>query len=209
MRIASFPGQTVLGDQGENLSSVLYAICQDSRRKQVFLDWIQELTPMDVSDFEFHTNEVGQVRAILVERDGRKTSIFSASDGTLRFLGLLAALLGPELARFYFLEELENGIHPNRLHLLVELIEQVTAERGIQVVATTHSPVLLDLISEETLEYASLVYRLEGSPDGRIQRILDIPHARQVLSKSDLGRLFENGWLENSALFMNDPEPAL
>jgi predicted ATPase len=209
MRIPSFPGQNVLGDRGENFSSVLYTICQEPERKEAFLGWIQELTPMDAVDFEFPPDQVGRILVTLVERGGQKTSAYSASDGTLRFLGMLAALFHPEPAELYFFEELENGIHPNRLHLLIELIEQVTAERGIQVIATTHSPLLLDLISEETLEYASLVYRLEGSTDGRIQRILDIPHARKVLNESDLGRLFENGWLENSALFMNDPEPAL
>ena len=53
----------------------------------------------------------------------------SASDGTLRFLAILAAFFGPEPASFYFIEELENGIHPTRLAPLVDLIES-QAKRG-------------------------------------------------------------------------------
>ena len=50
MRIPSLPGQTTLGDQGENLSSVLFATCADASKKQVLLEWVRKLTPMDVDD---------------------------------------------------------------------------------------------------------------------------------------------------------------
>ncbi len=56
MRQASFPGQTITTSAGENLSSVLYAICQDSNRKQMLTEWLRALTPMDVIDFKFPTN---------------------------------------------------------------------------------------------------------------------------------------------------------
>ncbi|MCP4418236.1 MAG: ATP-binding protein [Chloroflexi bacterium] len=204
MRKSSFPGQTTLGDNGENLSSVLYAIYQDQQKRNSFLDWLRELTPMDVSDFEFPADQVGKILVTLVEKDGRKISAYSASDGTLRLLGLLAALLGPEPAKFYFFEEIENGIHPSRLHLLLELIEQVTAEGNIQVVATTHSPQLLGLVSDQTLEHTSMTYRLEGHADAHIQRIIDIPDAKEIFQEEDLSRLYEKGWLENSVHFMQN-----
>lgn len=206
MRKPSFPGQIVLGDNGENFSSVLYAIYQDEQKRAAFIEWLRELTPMDVVGLEFPPDQVGRVLATLVEKDGRKISAYSASDGTLRLLGLLAALLGPEPADFYFFEELENGIHPSRLHLLLELIEQVTAEGNIQVVATTHSPQLLGLVSEQTLNYASMTYRLEGQPDAHIQRIIDIPDAKEIFREEDLSRLYEKGWLENSVHFMQNLE---
>lgn len=209
MRKPSFPGQTVLGDNGENLSSVLHAIYQNKQKGNAFLDWLRELTPMDAVDFEFPADQVGRILVTLVEKDGRKISAYSASDGTLRLLGLLAALLGPKPAKFYFFEEIENGIHPSRLHLLIELIEQVTAEGNIQVVATTHSPQLLGLVSEQTLEHASMTYRLEGQADAHIQRIVDIPGAKEIFQEEDLSRLYERGWLENSVHFMqNQKEPA-
>jgi len=97
----------------------LQAICADQRLKQAALEWVQALTPVDVVDFEFVDVGRGKVSLTLVESGGHKTSAYSASDGTLRFLGMLAALMGPKRSKMYFFEEIENAIHPTRLHLLV------------------------------------------------------------------------------------------
>jgi predicted ATPase len=207
MRQASFPGQTVLGDRGENLSSVLQAICNDPQQKQVLLTWLQELTPMDAADFAFPTDQIGRVLVSLVEGNQTQVTAYSASDGTLRFLGMLAALLGPQPARFYFFEELDNGIHPTRLHLLLQLIEQQTKLGRTQVVASTHSPQLLRLVNAETLEHTSLTYRLAGQPEAQITRILDIPEAREVIRTQDLARLHESGWLEDAVSFASAEAP--
>jgi hypothetical protein len=43
MRRPSLPGQTILGDRGENLSSVLQAICQQPELKEALVEWVQEL----------------------------------------------------------------------------------------------------------------------------------------------------------------------
>lgn len=207
MRLPSIPGQLVLGDRGDNLSSVLQAICADENKKEALLDWVRQLTPMDAKDFDFPADQTGRVLLTLVEEDGQRTSAYSASDGTLRLLAILAALLGPEPARFYFLEELENGIHPNRLALLVQLLESTTAQGKTQVVATTHSPQLLRLLSRSSLDHASVVYRLPGTSAGQIKRIVDIPHIREVLKTQDLARLHESGWLEDVLNFAEAPEP--
>jgi predicted ATPase len=201
MRRPSLPGQTVLGDQGENLSSVLLDIVKDEQRKQALLHWVQELTPMDARDFRFDADASGRVLLILVEQNGRETTVNSASDGTLRFLAMIAALLGPDPARFYFFEELDNGIHPTRLHLLLQLIEQQVERGTTQVVATTHSPQLLRLLSPAMLEHAVLTYRLPGHPETRSKRIMDIPEARRAVADHDLAHLYESGWLEDVVAF--------
>ena len=204
--MASFPGQTVLGDRGENLSSVLYSICQDSALKDSLKEWIRELTPIDVVDFDFIPDQTGRILVSLVESSGQKTSAFSASDGTLRFLAIIAALMGPDSAQFYFLEEIDNGIHPTRLSLLLQLIEQHTRTGKVQVVATTHSPQLLAMLSPEARENAVLVYRLEHEKEAHLQRIMDIPSVREVLEQQNLSRLHESGWLENVMAYMQPDE---
>jgi predicted ATPase len=209
MRSPSFPGQTVLGDRGENLSSVLQAIHEDSRQRRALIQWLRELTPMDVEDLDFSPDQVGRVLVTLVEREGRRTSIYSASDGTLRFLAMLAALLAPDPAELYFFEELENGIHPTRLYLLLQFIEQRVSRGRIQVVGTTHSPQLLRFVSPDNLAYAALVYRLPDQPDARIARIVDLPTARDVIERQDVGRLFESGWLEDAVAFREDKDVAI
>lgn len=206
MRQPSFPGQVSLGDRGENLSSVLQAICADAAKKEVLLGWLQALTPMDAADFDFPSDQIGRVLATLIEEDGRRTTIYSASDGTLRFLAMLAAMLGPEPARLYLFEELDNGIHPTRLHLLLQLIEQQVAKGTTQVLATTHSPQLLRLISPATRETTSLIYRLPDQSASQIQSLLDLPDVQRLLEEEDLARLHESGWLEDAVAFTTEEE---
>jgi hypothetical protein len=206
MRLPSLPGQTILGDRGENLSSVLQKICEKPESKQALLQWVQELTPMDAMDFEFPADFTGKILLTLIEENGQKTSAISASDGTLRFLAMIAALLGPERANFYFFEELDNGIHPTRLHLLLQLIERQVSQENIQIVATTHSPQLLRLLSSQSLEYTSLTYRLSDRPHAQIKRIIDIPEAQRVINEQDLAHLHESGWLEDAVNFTEDEE---
>ena len=61
MRQPSFPGQIVLGDSGENLPTVLQALCADPAQKEVLTQWTRELTPMDVADFDFREDPSGRV----------------------------------------------------------------------------------------------------------------------------------------------------
>lgn len=205
LRKPSLPGQTVLGDKGENLSSVLQDICNKPELKSALASWVSELTPMDAVDFDFPSDQTGRILVSLIDRSGRSISAYSASDGTLRFLAMVAALLGTEASRFYFFEELDNGIHPARLHLLLDLIERHVEQGSTQMVATTHSPELLGLLSRQSMEKASLVYRLPQSSEGKIIRILDIPGAREIISKQDLARLHASGWLED-AVFLSSGE---
>jgi len=206
MREPSQPGQNELGDHGENLSSVLQAICQDPNQKAALIEWVQALTPMDAVDLEFPLDLTGSTLVTLVERSGRRISAHSASDGTLRFLAVIAALLGPYPAQFYLFEELENGIHPARLYLLLQLIEQKISAGSIQIVATTHSPQLLGLLGPRSLEHASLIYRLEHHDEARIKRIVDMPDARRIIEAHGLADLLASGWMEDTMEFGSDEE---
>ena len=201
MRLPSAPGVTKLGESGDNLPTVLKAICSDNQRREVLTSWLRELTPMDVMDFEFPRDPSGRIHVQLLERNGRRISASSASDGTLRFLGILAALLSPEPSVLYFIEEIDNGIHPSRLHLLIDLIEKQTTKNGIQVVATTHSPEVLNLINDNTFENASIVYRDEDSADAIIRPLAGMPRVRELRESQGLGRLHAGGWMEDILSF--------
>ena len=206
MREPSFAGSK-LGDYGQNLGAVLEAICTDSARERDLMSWLQELTPMDVKDFDFPRDPSGRVHLQIVERNGRKVSAYSASDGTLRFLGILAALLNSNEGGLYFFEEIDSGIHPNRLWLLLDLIEQQTAKGGIQVVTTTHSPALLAWMNDKTFEHTSVVYRDEYWTDSVIRPIAGLYNLRELRESQGLERLLTSGWFENAMKFSEgDPD---
>jgi predicted ATPase len=84
------------------------------------------------------------------------------STGTLRLLALLALLRHPKPPSLIVVEEIENGLDPRSIHLLVEEIRNAVLDGTTQVVLTTHSPYLLDLL---TLEHLVLVERnAKGQP---------------------------------------------
>ena len=201
MREPSFPGAVILGDFGQNLPTVLETICADPARKDVLASWLQELTPMDVKDFQFPRDPSGRVYLRFVERDGREVSAYSASDGTLRFLAMLAALLGTHPAGLYFFEEIDNGIHPNRLWLLLELIESQTEKNGIQAITTTHSPDMLNFINDRSFENTSVVCRLEDTDDAIIRPLDSLPNVKKLRKSQGLGRLHTGGWMETALAF--------
>ena len=207
MRQPSFPGQTILGDGGENLPTVLRQICADPQRRKTLIDWVRALTPMDVDDFLFRPDPVtGLVQLVVRETGGRTCSAYSVSDGTLRFLAMLAALLADDPTRFYFCEEIDNGIHPARQWLLLELIEKQTATGAMQVVTTTHSPGLLTSVNDSTFTNTSVVCRLETASDAIIRPVADLPDAGKLRTSQGLGRLLMGGWMEDMIAFTEDAE---
>jgi predicted ATPase len=79
------------------------------------------------------------------------------SDGTLRFAGILTALLQRTSLSVIGLEEPELTIHPGALPLLCDFIRE--RARKQQVILTTHSPDLLDQLQAEEVR---IVERHEG-----------------------------------------------
>ena len=208
IREPAFPGQTRLGDGGENLPTVLKAICDDPQRREALTEWTRELTPMDVRDFEFPVDPTtGRVQLVFLEGNDRRVSAYAASDGTLRFIAMLAGLIGTESDRIYVFEEIDNGIHPSRMRLLLDLIEGQTAKGRIQVVTTTHSPDLLSIVGDKTFSNTSVVCRREQTDDAVIRRVNELPKANEIRRKQGLGRLHASGWMEDAIAF-SESEPA-
>ena len=204
MREPAFPGQTTLGDNGEYLPIVLREICADPKRKAILASWLAALTPMDVEDFEFPADPSGRVHLVICESNGAKVTSNCASEGTLRFLAMLAALLESDLPGVYFFEEIENGIHASRLHLLIDLIERTTRDGTKQVIATTHSPALLSLVGDSTFESTSVVCRLDDANEAVIRPVAKLPNAKELRKTQGLGRLLSGGWMETAVAFTEE-----
>jgi predicted ATPase len=68
------------------------------------------------------------------------------SDGSLRYLCLLAILCDPEPPPLIGLEEPELGLHPDLLPKVADLL--VAAAQRTQLIVTTHSDILVDALTE-------------------------------------------------------------
>lgn len=187
-----------LGVNGENISSALYDLCKDSEKKISVVDWISELCTPEVRDIDFVKTEFDQVMFVLVEDNGRRISAKSVSDGTLRFLGQLVALLTAKPGAMLLIEELENGLHPSRQSLLVQAIEGYVDESDIQVIASTHSPTLMEALKPNVLENAILFGRLPDAAGTTMRNLRELPNFREIIQKHSIGDLFNTLWLERA-----------
>jgi predicted ATPase len=68
------------------------------------------------------------------------------SDGTLRYLSLLAILYSPNKPSLLCIEEPELGLHPDILPTIAELLKEASQE--VQIVVTTHSEVIIDALTQ-------------------------------------------------------------
>ena len=110
----------------------------------------------------------------------------------------------PDRAGLYVLEEIESGIHPSRLRLLVDLIESQVAKGHMQVLATTHSPALLAMARDETFEHTSVICRRPETNEAVIRPVAELPDAERLRESQGLGRLHASGWMEDAVFFAGD-----
>ena len=134
--------------------------------------------------------QAGHVQIYLHE-DGLRAPIPATrlSDGTIRFIALLAVLVRPETASLICIEEPELGLHPDAIAQLASLV--VEASKKTQLVVTTHSDVLVSGLSE-TPELVLVTEQL-GTSTHLIR--LEAEKLRFWLDKYDLGEIWRIGQL--------------
>jgi predicted ATPase len=111
------------------------------------------------------------------------------SDGTLRFVAMLAALLSPTASSIICLDEPELGLHPDAMTILAELL--LEASMRTQVVVTTHSEALLSRLSENS----DSVLVCEHLGDTTVLERLDPEKLEFWLKKYSLGEIWRVGEL--------------
>ncbi len=188
-----------LGASGENVSPILYALREnDPDCFEDIVDWLGELCAPAIEGIEFDKTKLDEVMFFLVEKGGRQVSARSVSDGTLRFLGELVALLTCPEGALMVLEEPDVGLHPSRIHLLSELLEDVAKRRKIQVIATTHSPSLLAHLSQEALADVVAFGRDLDHGWSICSRLGDLEHFASLRDSTRFEHLVSTGWLERA-----------
>lgn len=111
-------------------------------------------------DFIFPSGAAHEVVVALKESGLRRpTQLAEASYGTIRLLGILALLYDPEPPALTCIEEIDHGLHPQALELLVERLRE--ASERTQLIIATHSPTLADRLTPD--EMIICERRLDGS----------------------------------------------
>lgn len=143
-------------------------------------------------DFVFPSGAAREVVVVLNEHGLRRpTQLADASHGTVRLLGLLALLYDPDPPALTCVEEIDQGLHPQALELLVERLRE--ASERTQFIIATHSPALTDrlranelIVCERRADGASAIPALSA------ERVYEILRASEG---QPLGELWFSGAL--------------
>jgi predicted ATPase len=105
-----------------------------------------------------------------------------ASSGTLRMLAIMTALFGEAGNNLIGIEEPENHVHPTALASFAEYL--LKARDRVQILVTTHSPLLLDFLNEPE---AVCIVRHMDQQGTRVTREKDAKAVRRALNASGFG----------------------
>lgn len=175
-----------LSENFENLGVVLERILSDDETNKVFTSYL--------NDFYEDAREVlritsgGRIEIFLREQTWR-TPISRLSDGTVKWICLLAILLDPQPTGVVFIEEPEVGLHPDIIPTLAKLLKEASNRR--QIVMTTHSDVLVDSFTDEP----EFVVVCEKEEQGTKLRRLSSEFLREYVEEYRLGKMWRSGKL--------------
>lgn len=166
-----------LSEQLDNLPARLAALKRNPGVKRRLVELVRELAPR-FDDFDVIPE--GGLLTLRLTEDDLSFPARRLSDGTLRYLCLLAILVDPAPPPFIVIEEPELGLHPDIHARLAGLL--LEASERTQLVVTTHSDVLVDALTDKP-EAVVVCENVDGSTQ---------------LERLTTGRL--KPWLENYRL---------
>jgi len=157
-----------IGMMGEELSAYLHTLKnKDAGRFKAIERAVHSIIPAIEHVETTIDTKTGEVELSIIE-NGMPVPSRLLSEGTLRVLGLLSISGGEDSPSVICFEEPENGIHPRRIGMIAEYLKN-TAESKSQIIVTTHSPILPDLIDNYSLYVCR---KKEGNT--RIEKFMEI-----------------------------------
>ncbi len=171
-----------LSETCENLALVLNTFRRHAKREMI--EALNDFYP-DADDFNVQI--IGGYVQLYLEEGRFSMPATRLSDGTLRYLCLLAILFHDDPPPLVCIEEPELGLHPDVLPKLAELM--ISASKRCQLIVTTHSDILVDALSK-TPESVVVCEKHNGRT--RMQR-LSSKSIEPCLDKYRLGELWLKG----------------
>lgn len=197
MRAFSSLADRLQTDAG-NIAGVIAALSDQERHEieNTLTIYAQRLPEGDVT--RVYTETVGQLRidAMLYceENFSENGSTYTIdarnmSDGTLRFLAILTGLLTRPKGSLLAIEEVDNGLHPSRSGLLLNMLRDVGRNRGVDILVTTHNPALLDAASTDIVPFITVVHRDPETGASCLTLLEDVEQLPKLLAQGRVGRI--------------------
>jgi len=201
------PLSQTLEQDGSNLAGVLAALPEPEKEKieQTLLNYLSQLPEGDLqrvwaepvgrlgSDAMLYCEEKwgNNQEPLLVDARGM-------SDGTLRFLAILTALLTRPEGSLIVIEEVDNGLHPSRAGLLLQMLREIGQKRNIDVLVTTHNPALMDELTPDFIPFVMVAYRNQDTGESQLIPLDEIENLPKLMASGSLGKITQQGLLEKS-----------
>jgi predicted ATPase len=175
--------QTMLGADGSHLAATLYNLARmesstesesavsDSanlRQSRIYAGLSARLAEFmdDAREIAVDHDETRELLTVMLTKaDGTQHPARSLSDGTLRFLAIALLELDRKSTGLFCLEEPENGINPDRIRMLTDILQEIAVDVCTpvgpdnplrQVIINTHSPVVIAQVPDDSLLVAEL-----------------------------------------------------
>lgn len=198
-----------LAQDGSNLAGVIAALPDQQKAavEQSIRSYAKELPEKDILSLKAELYGPFKSDAMVVceegWRDGEaplQVDSRAMSDGTLRFIAIITALLTlPEKTQL-IIEEVDNGLHPSRSDLLLRVIREIGTKRKIDVLVSTHNPALLDALGPAMVPFVMVAHRDPTEGDSRLTLLEDIRSLPKLLATGRLGAIASSGALEQALL---------
>lgn len=183
-----------MGDHCKNFIAFIRTICQTEKSRDQYLSWMREFSAP-------HEEQFGDVLASFVRphctlNGGLGKELGAFSDGTLRFAALVAAFFQFDMPEVMLIDEIETSIHASRARLFVELLGNRAGCRTTQVIATTHSPVILEWLKDTDLANTFFCNRDHDTGASVIRPLLEVPRSEGSLQGRHFFDVLTERWLE-------------
>lgn len=196
-----------LDSDARNIAGVIAALAKPKQREieEVLTSYASKLPERDIrrvyaetvgkfnSDAMLYSEEHWVDHAVPPTVDAR-----GMSDGTLRFLAILTALLTRPSGSLLVIEEVDNGLHPSRASMLLGMLKTVGGSRNVDVLATTHNPALLDAMGSAMVPFITVVHRDASTGSSVLTLLENIKDLPKLLAQGSLGRLSSKGLIEKA-----------
>ena len=173
-----------LSNDCDNLGLILNNISLDYNAKKRMKEALSDLNP-NIQDFCTKI-EGGTVQLYIIE-NGMTIPATRLSDGTLRFMCLLAILCNPKLPPLICIEEPELGLHPDIISTVAQLLRE--ASEKTQLIITTHSSILVDCFTNDP----QYVLVADKNEEGSFLKRLSKEELSPWLEEYRLGKLWLQG----------------
>ena len=194
-----------LQNDGSNIAGVLAGLEQQKKEdiEKTIADNLKDITESEINRIwsehvgKFKTDAMLYCEENLGYQETQEIDARGMSDGTLRYISIITALLTRQENSLLVIEEVDNGLHPSRIKNLIHMLRKLGKKRNIDVVITTHNPALLDAVGPIMVPFIVVAHRDSITGNSKLIQLEEIEALPKLMAVGGLGRLSTEGSLDS------------